>query len=321
MIDEAAFLRTIRDHPDDDSPRLVFADWLEEHGETWRAEFLRAQCKLARAKPRERGRGALARRVNEILKVHRDDMLGQHLIPIRLLTGGAIEAQANDQVRRYGFHGTQVEFRRGFVAALESELNAFLRIGPELLRRAVLEYLGVFGEYRRYSPLPSGSRLVRLLASELPGVRPRALTLRSCHLSLSALRSLCRNPGWSRLERFWLMECNIDDAAAATIARSPRLGSVVELSLQSNPLGDAGLRAISESPHLKSLTTLRIGDNWRYEGYSLAGLIELAESPHLPRLAKIEVDRRIAESQVDFFHRRYGMRVQLEREEGSDMPF
>jgi uncharacterized protein (TIGR02996 family) len=37
------FLRAIIDSPDDDAPRLVFADWLDEHGETERAEFIRAR--------------------------------------------------------------------------------------------------------------------------------------------------------------------------------------------------------------------------------------------------------------------------------------
>lgn len=44
--DRAAFLAAIRDRPGDDLPRLVFADWLEEHGEPDRAEFIRVQCEL-----------------------------------------------------------------------------------------------------------------------------------------------------------------------------------------------------------------------------------------------------------------------------------
>src|SRR5829696_8063349 len=32
MNDEAAFLRAICEHPDEDTPRLVFADWLQEQG-------------------------------------------------------------------------------------------------------------------------------------------------------------------------------------------------------------------------------------------------------------------------------------------------
>lgn len=42
-----AFLRAIADSPDDDTPRLVAADWLEEHDESERAEFIRCQIDLA----------------------------------------------------------------------------------------------------------------------------------------------------------------------------------------------------------------------------------------------------------------------------------
>ena len=42
------FMADICEHPDDDTPRLIFADWLEEHGTTdaerERAEFIRLQC-------------------------------------------------------------------------------------------------------------------------------------------------------------------------------------------------------------------------------------------------------------------------------------
>jgi uncharacterized protein (TIGR02996 family) len=48
MSDAAALLAAIRATPDDDAPRLVYADWLEEHGQPERAEFIRVQCELAR---------------------------------------------------------------------------------------------------------------------------------------------------------------------------------------------------------------------------------------------------------------------------------
>lgn len=43
-----AFLKAIIESPDDDTPRLVAADWLDEHGEAERAEFIRVQCELAK---------------------------------------------------------------------------------------------------------------------------------------------------------------------------------------------------------------------------------------------------------------------------------
>ena len=43
-----AFLADICEHPEDDTPRLVFADWLDDHGDQARAEFIRLQVELAR---------------------------------------------------------------------------------------------------------------------------------------------------------------------------------------------------------------------------------------------------------------------------------
>lgn len=40
------FLLSIRDKPDEDTPRLVYADWLEEHGEPERAELVRLGVEL-----------------------------------------------------------------------------------------------------------------------------------------------------------------------------------------------------------------------------------------------------------------------------------
>jgi uncharacterized protein (TIGR02996 family) len=48
MTDHDALLRAICEHPDDDTPRLIFADFLEENGDSDRAAFVRAQVELAR---------------------------------------------------------------------------------------------------------------------------------------------------------------------------------------------------------------------------------------------------------------------------------
>jgi uncharacterized protein (TIGR02996 family) len=47
MSDRQAFLDAIIAELDNDTVRLVYADWLEEHGEPERAEFIRVQCELA----------------------------------------------------------------------------------------------------------------------------------------------------------------------------------------------------------------------------------------------------------------------------------
>ena len=48
---ETAFLAAILERPEDDFPRLVYADWLDENGDPARAEFIRLQLQLAREPP------------------------------------------------------------------------------------------------------------------------------------------------------------------------------------------------------------------------------------------------------------------------------
>ena len=43
MTHDDAFLQAIIENPDDDAPRLLYADWLEERGDP-RGEFIRVQC-------------------------------------------------------------------------------------------------------------------------------------------------------------------------------------------------------------------------------------------------------------------------------------
>jgi uncharacterized protein (TIGR02996 family) len=47
LAQHEAFLRAIYDAPDDDTPRLVYADFLQENGDEDRAELIRVQCELA----------------------------------------------------------------------------------------------------------------------------------------------------------------------------------------------------------------------------------------------------------------------------------
>jgi uncharacterized protein (TIGR02996 family) len=53
MSDRDALIAAILANPDEDTPRLMYADWLDEHGEAPRAEFIRVQCELARQRAAE----------------------------------------------------------------------------------------------------------------------------------------------------------------------------------------------------------------------------------------------------------------------------
>lgn len=51
-LEESALRIAIVTEPDDDTPRLVYADWLQENGQEERAEFIRLQCELSRLEAR-----------------------------------------------------------------------------------------------------------------------------------------------------------------------------------------------------------------------------------------------------------------------------
>ena len=50
------FLKLILADPEADSPRLVYADWLDEKGDMAKAEFVRVQCEAHRSQRKIRGK-------------------------------------------------------------------------------------------------------------------------------------------------------------------------------------------------------------------------------------------------------------------------
>jgi uncharacterized protein (TIGR02996 family) len=70
MSEREALLRAICAHPNDDTPRLVFADWLHERDEEDRAELIRAQCRMRVPGLQEDEFRTLSVRTNELLGAH-----------------------------------------------------------------------------------------------------------------------------------------------------------------------------------------------------------------------------------------------------------
>ena len=66
---EDPFLAAVLARPGDDAPRLVYADWLDERGESDRAEFLRADAALSRQPLGDPRTPAVATRVRELAPV------------------------------------------------------------------------------------------------------------------------------------------------------------------------------------------------------------------------------------------------------------
>lgn len=83
MIDptEVAMLHAIS-HSTADLPRLVYADWLEEHGNAARAEFIRVQCELHSTNLAEPYRNRLLLRERDLLNSNRSNWCEVSGVPL-----------------------------------------------------------------------------------------------------------------------------------------------------------------------------------------------------------------------------------------------
>src|SRR4051812_24390716 len=77
MYDEQqAIIREIVARPDDDLPRLIYADWLEERGDP-QGEFIRIQCALAQGGRSPEETRELRERELELLKAYRAEWVAR----------------------------------------------------------------------------------------------------------------------------------------------------------------------------------------------------------------------------------------------------
>jgi uncharacterized protein (TIGR02996 family) len=99
------FLRAIIAEPDEDAHRLAFADWLDENDQADRAEFIRAQCELARLPDDDPRRADL--------EVCERRLLAQHAVE------WAAPWPAFGNWEYAGDGPWRVVFRRGFLEAID----------------------------------------------------------------------------------------------------------------------------------------------------------------------------------------------------------
>lgn len=115
MSEGEALLAAVLSNPDDDTPRLVYADWIEEHGQPDRAAFIRTQIEAVRAEPFSKQAREAEKRANELLNRYRNWKEWTDAI--------------RDHVQIIDFR-----FERGFVSHVDVEPGAFLRMARELFQ-------------------------------------------------------------------------------------------------------------------------------------------------------------------------------------------
>jgi uncharacterized protein (TIGR02996 family) len=314
-----AFLRDICEHPDDEAPRLVYADWLDEHGDEARAEFIRVECELEHTEeygPRWR---ELTARQLALIRAHKKEWAA----PFKGWTYSA-------------------RFRRGFVETVSIGLKRFVSRATELFRLApvrelhltrltalspmlhvppaTVEALAAVPQLRRASGLSFDGQYLRddglrafLAAADLRNVS--TLRLRYCGLTTPGVAALAAAPGLAglttldlsdnrlgleqvtallrapafRLEALDLSRNELTEAGAHALAAAPALASLRTLTLSRNQLTDGAFQALVQSPDLQALTSLSVGQEWSSPLTDLS-LRALAQARRPPRLATLDLE-------------------------------
>jgi uncharacterized protein (TIGR02996 family) len=308
MSSHAAFLQAIVSAPDDDTHRLVYADWLDDNGDPRRAEFIRLQCRLASLDECDPERSDLLDREWELLTVYRKrwqpgtapvpgkyfgvdlfvrGFLGRVALPADVLLdyGEALFRDHPIQHLRVWFARGQLEeiVARPWMANVSSlDLSKEVLTLDELRALTASPHLGGLRQLTLSAETPEG---LGLLAG-WPGLR--AIT----HLTLSHghdrkgdwLGRLLESPHLGELAS--LAGVKVSDADVALLANSPRLAGLTRLSLESGDISAEGFHRLAAAKGLPALRHLSAG--WG-NASGVEGLPALVASPLLARLDTLDL--------------------------------
>jgi uncharacterized protein (TIGR02996 family) len=290
-----ALLKAIREGPEDDLPRLAYADWLDEHGQPERAELIRVQIERATL---EGEVGGLERSLDW---ESRDQ--GEFFRGLRAaLQGGrqrSTKGHARREARLLKAHGASwlgglsfpVEFRRGFPEVLEVSARQYLEAAAILERVAPVQAVRLT-HYATYEEEPedigweeedqASLELVGRLADCPQLQRWVELEFVGCP-GIDIFESLLSSPHLTRLHR--LVATGNEVGSGVALVVDPRFASLRWLDLYNSDSaggrpGDDVFIDMVTSPHLARLEHFDFGANSARDD----ALEALASSPTMSRL-------------------------------------
>jgi uncharacterized protein (TIGR02996 family) len=253
MTCDKAFLEAIVADPEDDAPRLIYADWLDEQGDGPRAEFIRVQCALARLAEEAPDRATLLRREKALLDEHGTRRLASLPAWVR---------------------GEKVQFRRGFVAWLTATAEDFLKGGAALCRTTPIDgvdFRSVGRHEQALADCPLLARLTRISValdlgpSATQEQRAQAVRSATWEQRAQAVRVIISSPHLTRLTALALRYIPIDASGARVVAESPLLARLTALHLDTNLLTPEGTAALAASPYPSRLAELGLTATWPWD--------------------------------------------------------
>jgi len=253
--------------PDDDAPRLVWADWLTERGDP-RGELIHVQCALAAGRSDGETRAALLARERALLTEH-----GRWLLDALGLDGERTAVAGVDDAPS---GGARAHFHRGLLDVLEVPIEHWVAAEDALVETPLTALVLTDVDARHAEALatlrgPPTLATLALVRSFLDGggagaalaASPMVRGLRSLSLARAAIRdqagaALVRAAAFDGLEELELTGNRLGAGFADALAAAPWLGDVRTLRLDECHLGDDGVAALARAPGWRSLRTLRL---------------------------------------------------------------
>jgi len=318
MTDRDALYRAILAHPADDTPRLVYADWLEENGRGEEAEFMRLDCRLEAGAPDDPAFVEMHARREELRLWLTAHVVGPALkLPSRLrVASGAGWWKATQR----GFpcflvvDGVLDSSSRALRSIVGSMEKAFARLPTRWLvvRQVNIEQLA---ELLRYPVLSSLQDLtVQLHPTEDP--QDEACRLIAECPYLENLRGLALDfpagdAGAAALgrARIGLKQLRLDQCSLMTPGAIRALGSSAWFrglaQLVFSGLGDAAFEELCRIQPLQNLHTLELHDS----SFTTASWGLFARSTTFPRLSSLRNGTEMAAGQTEVLAEATGIKL------------
>jgi uncharacterized protein (TIGR02996 family) len=300
MDERRALIAAIVANPEEDTPRLVLADWLDEHGDKHdraRAEFIRLQCRLARLPEGDPERPALQKREKQLAARHWLDWLGplkgflwhdvqpdftRGLLFWWYTTPGRFVKKDHQEAVGAGFPTVGVNSLHLWEPTKRPQLVAD---SPALAWVPKLTWTDARAEDPVFEALAASPHLGRLstLVIEKPWCTDRGLTALAKSKGLPNLRTFGLQNG--------LWRGRYSTKGVLRVLNSPNLPHLDALDLSKTQPIDVKWRAFFHDPGLSRL-------KWLWLGFQSA-MHELARCPHLTALEVLDVsDTTITDADV-----------------------
>jgi uncharacterized protein (TIGR02996 family) len=244
-----SFFHAIKGNPDDDTPRLIFADWLQERGndaDDARGEFLRLNVLRHRLSPDDPTYDLLKRREAELFTEYRWTWLGPLV----------------DAVKSWTFERGMIQITGEAEHLTTPEISAWARteagywVDALNIREIEQHYRNRyrFVEYREQAfnhiTQPASSPVLAHL---------NRLDLCNTHRIAYFFRTVLNAENLPFLTELLLSHTGLTRRELLLLARYRPFRRLALLDLQHNGLDDDSARLLAESPYLKNITELRLG--------------------------------------------------------------